>query len=72
VIRIIIICVALSLASCGEDWSCTVDGDTMYSVSETGNIGGAGKGCTCQEIRSFELRTFGEIDEGGIKSDFGC
>lgn len=35
-------------------------------------IGGAGKGCSCSEIRAFELRTFGEVDEAALKSDFGC
>jgi hypothetical protein len=44
----------------------------MFSMSSSGEIGGAGKGCSCSEIRAFELRTFGEVDEATLKSDFGC
>tara|TARA_R110000744_G_C19216717_1_gene546644 strand:- start:34 stop:168 length:135 start_codon:yes stop_codon:yes gene_type:complete len=44
----------------------------MFSMSSSGEIGSAGKGCSCSEIRAFELRTFGEVDEAALKSDFGC
>lgn len=61
------------LASCSnEDWSCQVQGKTMFSMSSSGEIGSADKGCSCEEIRSFEMRTFGEVDEAALKSDFGC
>lgn len=61
------------VAACGgEEWSCVVDGKTMYSISSSGKMGSAGKGCSCEEIRNFELRTFGEVDEAALKSDFGC
>lgn len=69
---LILICLAFSIIACGEDWSCKVDGKTMYSVSSTGKIESADKGCSCEEIRTFELRTFGEVDEEALKSDFGC
>ena len=62
----------LFLASCGEDWSCKVDGKSLYSVSTSGKLGSADKGCSCQEIRAFEQRTFGEVDESALKSNFGC
>jgi len=65
---------ALCLGACGnsEEWTCTVDGDTMYSRSASGELGSADKGCSCEEIAEFELRTFGEVDEDALKSDFGC
>ena len=44
----------------------------MYSVSSSGALGSADKGCTCEEIREFELRNFGSVDEDALKSDFGC
>ena len=60
------------LAACGEDWTCQTQGKTMFSMSSSGKIGSADKGCTCKEIRSFELREFGRVDEAALKSDFGC
>jgi hypothetical protein len=61
------------LAACsGEEWHCKIDGKSLYSVSSSGKLGGAGKGCTCDQIRSFERRTFGSVDEGALNSDFGC
>jgi len=44
----------------------------MYSISDSGKLGGAGKGCSCQQIRSFELRAFGSVDEAALRNDFGC
>lgn len=60
------------LASCGEEWTCQTKGKTMFSMSSSGKIGSADKGCTCNEIRSFELKEFGRVDEAALKSDFGC
>ena len=44
----------------------------MYSMSASGELGSADKGCSCAEIRAFELRTFGAVDEAALESDFGC
>lgn len=44
----------------------------MYSISSSGKFGGAQKGCSCSQIRSFELKQFGKVDEQALKSDFGC
>ena len=61
------------LGACsGEEWRCVADGKTLYSMSSSGKIGGAGKGCSCQQIRQFEQRTFGSVDEDALRSDFGC
>lgn len=70
---ILIMAVSLGMASCSnEEWTCQTRGKTMYSMNSSGELGSADKGCTCEEIRSFELRTFGEVDEVALKSDFGC
>ena len=64
---------ATGLSSCSDnEWYCKTQGQTMFSMSSSGEIGGAEKGCSCSEIRTFELRTFGEVDEAALKSDFGC
>ena len=68
----ILLSVVLLVSFSGEEWLCKVDGDSMYSISASGKIGGAGKGCTCEQIRSFERRTFGEVDEEALRRDFGC
>ena len=44
----------------------------MYSQSASGEIGGAQKGCTCEQIRNHELYHFKSVDEEALKSDFGC
>ncbi|KZN61526.1 hypothetical protein N478_05485 [Pseudoalteromonas luteoviolacea S4060-1] len=44
----------------------------MFSKSSSGKIGSARKGCSCSEIRKFELREFAEVDEAALKKDFGC
>ena len=44
----------------------------MFSMSEPGNIGSADKGCSCPEIRNFELSKFGKLDVEALKNDFGC
>lgn len=65
--------IAFVLMSCsGEEWSCVEQGKTLYSINSSGNPGSADKGCSCEEIRDFELRNFGSVDEGALKSDFGC
>ena len=70
---ILIAAMAIGLSSCSDnEWYCKTQGRTMFSMSSSGEIGGAGKGCSCSEIRAFELRTFGEVDEAALKSDFGC
>ena len=61
------------LSSCSEiTWRCEIDGDRMFSVGSDGTLGGATKGCTCNQIREFTLSRFGKIDESAMKSDFGC
>ena len=71
---ILILFAAPCLAVCSESefWYCKIDGDIMYSLSESGKIGSADKGCTCDEIRYFEARTFGEVDDDALREDFGC
>lgn len=62
------------IACVGDDekWTCQTLGETMFSRSSSGEVGAASKGCSCQEIKNFELKTFGEVDETALKSDFGC
>ena len=55
-----------------EKWMCKIDGNVMYSISSSGKLGGAQKGCSCSQIRNFELKQFGKVDEQALKSDFGC
>jgi hypothetical protein len=70
---VIIIVLAFVLSSCSDkEWYCKTQGQAMFSMSSSGEMGGASKGCSCSEIRAFELRTFGEVDEAALKSDFGC
>ena len=68
--------IALLFTGCGvgcdEEWICKIDGKNMYSISSSGKIGSADKGCSCDEIREFELQTFGTVDEDALKRDFGC
>ena len=44
----------------------------MYSQSASGDIGGAQKGCSCEQIRNHEYKHFRSVDEQALKSDFGC
>lgn len=63
----------LAVTGCSQDqWRCVEDGRSLYSMSTSGKIGSADKGCSCAQIREFELRVFGSVDEGALKSDFGC
>jgi hypothetical protein len=72
--KFLLLNVTIILTSCGdsESWYCRVDGDAMYSISETGRLGSADKGCSCEQIRSFEYNTFGSVDEDALQGDFGC
>jgi hypothetical protein len=71
--RILVLLASLFLVGCSDDsWYCVEDGERMYSRSTTGEWGGAKRGCSCSEIRSFEKRIFGEVDEAALKRDFGC
>ena len=47
-------------------------GDVLLSMSSSGKLGAANKGCSCDEIRSFERLTFGSVDEEALRADFGC
>ena len=70
------LCTALTLfflMSCAEgDWTCVEQGKNMYSVNSDGHMGSADKGCSCDEMREFERRHWGSVDEDALKSDFGC
>ncbi len=62
--------ISLFLISCSkEEWRCVADSnlDAMYSMSSSGEMGSADKGCTCDEIRAFEYKTFREVDEEALK-----
>ncbi len=66
---------ALVLTACVADtekWLCQTRGKTMYSMSLSGKLGSADKGCTCSEMRAFEISVFGEVDDAAFKNDFGC
>ena len=67
-----LIVISFTLSGCGEKWSCQTKGDAMFSMSESGGIGSADKGCSCSEMRNFELNKFGKVDEEALKNDFGC
>ena len=70
---VFVVLTALVLASCsGDDWLCAEDGKMLFSISLSGKLGSADKGCSCEEMREFELRNFGSVDEEALKSDFGC
>ena len=66
------IVVILTLSGCGEEWTCKVNNQVMYSISDSGELGGADKGCSCSEIRNFNLKVFGTVNDEKLKSDFGC
>jgi hypothetical protein len=71
--KFILITTVVFLSSCfDDDWRCVTSGKTMYSINSSGKLGGAQKGCSCQQIRSFEMGTFGSVDSAALKSDFGC
>jgi hypothetical protein len=64
--------ISLLVVGCSEDWKCETAEKSMYSVSSSGQIGAADKGCTCEQIKNFELKQFGQVDEDALKRDFGC
>ena len=71
--RILLTIVLVTLVGCGgDDWSCVVRGETMFSMSSTGELGAANKGCTCEEMANFERRVFGTVDYQALNSDHGC
>tara|TARA_E500000331_G_scaffold292244_1_gene289042 strand:+ start:296 stop:553 length:258 start_codon:yes stop_codon:yes gene_type:complete len=72
--RMFLILFVSTISACGNDetWLCRVEGNTMYSISSSGNLGAANKACSCSEIRAFELKTFGRVDEAALRNDFGC
>lgn len=71
-VSMIAVAVAL-LASCGSaNWRCVEDGQTQYSVNARGEVGRADKGCSCDEMRAFNVARFGDTDEASLRSDFGC
>ena len=55
-----------------DGWVCIEQGRTMYSLSDSGELGAAEKGCTCAEIANFEYRVFGEVDYQALNDDHGC
>jgi hypothetical protein len=72
--RLLLVVLIIGFTACSdrEEWTCKVHGKSMFSVSKSGKLGSADKGCSCAEIRSFERKTFGEVDEDALRSDFGC
>ncbi|WP_318465418.1 hypothetical protein [Photobacterium leiognathi] len=57
-----------------EQWSCVEDGTLMYSISESGKLGGAENGCSCEDMYNFEVKLYGinEVDTEHLNSTFGC
>jgi hypothetical protein len=71
--RRIIAMLPFLLLSCSDEvWSCVQRDGAMFSMSSSGAMGSADKGCSCDEMRSFERRAFGSVDEEALRSDFGC
>ena len=71
----VLIFTSLLLVSCDDEkWTCTIheSGKIMYSVNTKGELGGAQKGCSCDEMQAFEYDNWGEVDEDALKADFGC
>lgn len=72
VMVLLVVLSSVLLLSCDENWICQTKGKTMFSMSSSGKIGSAEKGCSCEEIKSFELSVHGRVDEAALKRDFGC
>ena len=70
--RFVSILTFITVAGCGETWTCESNGSSMYSVSSSGEIGSASKGCSCSQIRVFELKKFGQVDNEAMDREFGC
>ena len=64
--------IILFYRSCSEEWQCIIDGDIMYSKSNKGNLGGAEKGCSCNQIYQFEYKIWGEVNTYNLNKKFGC
>ena len=61
------------MGSCSnEKWSCYIDGTDMWSLSNSGMIGPANYGCTCQQIRNHALQNWGYVDEVVMRKEFNC
>jgi len=69
---LVIISIMLLISCADEEWACHTSGQSMYSLSSSGELGSASKACSCSEMRSFELRVFGRVDEEALRDDFGC
>ena len=55
-----------------DGWRCVERGQNMFSMSDSGELGAAEKGCTCEQMADFEYRVFGEVDFDALKDDHGC
>lgn len=67
-----LVVVAVIGCDSSDGWRCVTRGQTMFSLSEDGRLGSAREGCSCAEIRAFERKTFGEVDEEALANNFGC
>jgi hypothetical protein len=54
------------------EWDCVESGDTMYSLSDKGELGPPEKACTCTGMADFERRKFGRVDYASLNKDHGC
>jgi len=54
------------------EWTCVEEGQTMYSISDKGEIGAAEEACTCTGMADFERRNWGRVDYAGLNKDHGC
>lgn len=54
------------------EWNCVEKGQTMYSISDKGEIGPAEEACTCTGMADFERRNWGRVDYAGLNKDHGC
>ena len=44
----------------------------MYSLSESGKRGSPEKGCSCLQIKTFDLKNYNELTEKLLKKEYGC
>ncbi len=71
--KILPIILVVVLSGCSsENWRCVTENEAMYSLNDTGELGSADKGCSCAEIRDWEMKVFGKVDERALREDFGC
>lgn len=63
----------VSLYGCsGDNWRCVTRGTAMFSLNDKDEIGSANKGCSCSEIRAWDKKILGEVDERRMRENFGC